>query len=197
MHVTFETASTVRRGSLIACVFFIASGLLVNCTAAADSTTSVSDDLRNHVVEILRGGLDDNDWRTRAQAAEALLKLDYLSGVVDAFQQQAEQVTVASNERVALYRLMAMGSHGEVARARWISQLRDIWLSSDSGRTAAAKALLQLGFTKSTSLSGFNLGHARLSVTVTGFNSAQVNLLNCTPTATVVNSSNLVLPHDS
>ena len=149
MHVTFGTASTVKRGSLIACVLFVASGLLGDCTAAADSTTSVSDDLRNHVVEILRGGLDENDWRTRVQAAEALLKLDYPDGFVDAFQQEAEQVTAAPNERVAFYRLMAMASHGEVARARWISQLRDIWLSSNSGRTASAKALLQLGFSVS------------------------------------------------
>ena len=131
--------------ALVAVAAFTLAGIWPGISAA--DSPIVGQQLRQRCVEVLRRGLNDEQGPTRAAAAEYLLRLDYWDGVQDRFEAERERFESRPEERIRIWRVLALAPVEEKKRDAWIAKIRDVFLDPGApDRLEAVEALAALGY---------------------------------------------------
>ena len=122
--------------------------LLVFGATTATGEATLSPELRERAVGVLRSALDTEAQWVKVHAAEALLELGYTEGVREAFEAELAEHGEEPQYRIGIWRVLARASHTDDERNSWIAKIRDAFVDTKGpDRLHAVETLAKLGYT--------------------------------------------------
>lgn len=129
--------------------FFLALLFATHASAQPEtrSGNAVNEQLRLRAVEVLRDTLANEEQWVKVHAAEQLLSLRYVDGVVEAFQSELERHVDEPQYRIGIWRVLARGAAGPQDRDQWIDRIRSARVALDGpDRLHATETLAKLNY---------------------------------------------------
>ena len=124
-------------------LWLIAVLSIAGATLADDAApTQVNRSLRERSIAVLRRVMDREERWIKVHAAEYLLQAGYPEGVKDAFLLESSIHGTEPQYRIGIWRVLARAAENEQEQAKWISNIRDVFLDPKApDRSHAAETL--------------------------------------------------------